>query len=179
VVGSREPGTRARVLLVGVLAPDEPVAEAIEAARIVPQLDLLITGDTRRVDPSLVNQAPENVTFLGFLRGEAFRRQLEDADIVLTLSTNETAAMRAAYEAVYAGRPLVVSASEERRRLFPYAVHVTNDAVSIAQGLREASERIAELYVAVPDALELQRSRLDEQLATFAPITAGDVRPRV
>ena len=169
-----EPGPRVRVLLVGVLAPDEPVAEAVEAARMSPSLDLYVTGDTRKLAHGIVQGAPSNVSFVGFLRGEAFRTELEKADIVLTLSTDETAAMRAAYEAVYAGRPLVVSASEERRRLFPYAIHVMNDAASIAAGLQEACERLAELYRAVPEALELQRTRLNEQLATFAPITAGD-----
>ena len=48
--------------------------------------------------------------------------------------------MRAAYEAVYAGRPLIISDSPERRDLFPHAIHVTNDAASIEQGLRLAVE---------------------------------------
>ena len=174
-VSKREPGPRARVLLVGVLAPDEPVAEAVEAARMSPSLDLHVTGDTRKLASGIVETAPSNVSFVGFLWGEAFREELEKADIVLTLSTNETAAMRAAYEAVYAGRPLVVSASEERKRLFPYAIHVMNDAASISAGLQEACERLAELNRAVPIALELQRTRLNEQLAAFAPITAGDL----
>lgn len=171
-VGGHEPGARTRVLLVGVLAPDEPVEEALEAARTLPDVEFFVTGDTRRLPGKVVQQAPANVQFLGFLRGEAFRRELEEADIVLTLSTDGTAAMRAAYEAVYAERPLVVSASEERRRLFPYAIHVENEPASIAEGVRQASERLGELYGLAPEALRLQRARLDEQLATFSPITA-------
>jgi glycosyltransferase involved in cell wall biosynthesis len=172
-IAGHERGARTRVLLVGVLAPDEPVEDALEAARILPDVEFFVTGDTRRLRAKLVQHAPDNVEFLGFLRGEAFRRQLEEADIVLTLSTDDTAAMRAAYEAVYAERPLVVSASEERRRLFPYAIHVQNDPVSIAEGVRQASERLGELYGLAPEALKLQRARLDEQLLTFSPITVG------
>lgn len=172
-VSSHEPRTKTRVLLVGVLAPDEPVKDALDAARMVPDVEFLVTGDTHKLPAKVVQEAPGNVRFLGFLRGEAFRRQLEDADVVLTLSTDVTAAMRAAYEAVYAQRPLVVSDSEERRRLFPYAIHVENDSAAIAEGVRQASERLAELYDFAPEALKLQRARLDEQLATFSAITAG------
>jgi glycosyltransferase involved in cell wall biosynthesis len=167
-------GGRTRVLLVGILATDEPVAEAVEAAGRLSDVDLFVTGDVRKLPRSIIDRAPENVHFTGFLRGEAFRRAIEEADFILTLTTNETAAMRAAYEAVYAGRPLIISDSPERRDLFPHAIHVTNDAASIEQGLRLAVENRAQLVALTTDASRLQYERLEAQLATLKSTLGGE-----
>jgi Glycosyl transferase 4-like domain len=163
---------RPRVLLVGILAPDEPLSEAVEAAGSVPEIDLLVTGDLRKVPERVRSLASDNVSFVGFLEGEHYRQALEEADVVLVLSDNPTAVMRSANEAVYAGRPLVVSDSELRRTLFPFAVLVGNDAVSIASGLREALERHAELVQSAPAAERLQHERWDDQIQTLTRLIA-------
>ena len=112
------------------------------------------------------------MSFVGFLEGDHYRQALEEADIVLVLSDNPTAVMRSANEAVYAGRPLVVSDSELRRTLFPFAVLVGNDAGSIASGLREALERHAELVQSAPAAERLQHERWDDQIQTLTRLIA-------
>jgi hypothetical protein len=163
---------RPRVLLVGILAPDEPLDHAVAAAGHMPEIDLFVTGDIRKVPEQLRSSAPENVSFVGFLEREDYRRSVEDADIILVLSDNPTAVMRAANEAVYAHRPLVVSDSEYRRVLFPHAVFVENDAESIASGVREALERHAELVASAPDAARVQHERWSRQLETLERLIA-------
>ena len=155
---------RPRILMVGILAPDEPLVYAVEAAARVPEVDLVVTGDLRKVPEHVRSSASDNVSFVGFLQGEEYRRALEEADIVLVLSDNPTAVMRSANEAVYAGRPLVVSDSELRRKLFPHAVLVENDAESIASGLREAVEEHVRLVESAPAAEKLQRERWERQM---------------
>ena len=155
---------RPRVLYIGRFSGDEPTSEVVDAARTVPEVDVCITGDLRKCPPEVRGTAPPNVTFTGFLRGEEYRRALEEADIVLVLTRHEQAVNRAAYEAVYAGRPLIVSARPAMVRCFPYAIAVGDDAASIAGGIRRAVGRHAELVEAVPSALALQTDRWDRQL---------------
>ena len=59
--------------------------------------------------PGLRDLAPPNVTFTGFLPSEEYERALLDADVIMTLTTEPSSIMRAAYEAVYARRPLIVT----------------------------------------------------------------------
>jgi glycosyltransferase involved in cell wall biosynthesis len=167
-------GTPPRVLFVGIYAPDEPVDQVIEAARRMPEVRMDITGDLRKRPPGLEEGAPDNVRFVGFLNGEDYRRAVEEADIVLTLTTFPTSVVRSGYEAVYAGRPLVVSDWPELRRVFPHAVHVANDADGIERGLREAVTRHADLVAAAPDARELQQRRWEAQLDTLRRRVAGE-----
>jgi glycosyltransferase involved in cell wall biosynthesis len=158
---------RPRILYIGRFAGDEPTAEVIVAAALAPELDFCITGDVRKCPRSLVAEAPPNVTFTGFLRDEAYSDEIGRANIVLVLTKRADAVNRAAYEAVYARRPLVVSASAVMRLLFPHAIHVRNDPRAIAAGLRSAVRGYESLVAATPAALAEQEARWLQQLSVL------------
>jgi glycosyltransferase involved in cell wall biosynthesis len=150
----KSPAARLRVLCVGRFARDEPVGAIIDAARLVPEMDLLLTGDVDACPPELRRAAPGNVTFVGFLDAPAYRQAVVDADAILTLTTEPASVMRAAYEAVYARRPLVVSDSPVDRALFPSAVQVLHTGEALAAGLR----RLAADYPSFQAAAEVARA---------------------
>jgi glycosyltransferase involved in cell wall biosynthesis len=153
------------VLFVAVFSGDEPVAEVVEAVRGVDCIRLRITGDTRRCAPELVEGAPDNVEFVGFLGPDEYRRVVEDAHIVLALTTEPTSVMRAAYEAVYARRPLVTSDWPRIRELFDHAVFVSNSADGIGRGLIRATQSYSDLVGASSSAFDEQTRRWDCQLS--------------
>jgi hypothetical protein len=172
---------RPRILAIGTFAPDEPTAAVIEAARMLPDFDFTLTGDPRRCAQDVRARAPRNVRFPGFLRGERYREALEQADVILSLTSRPQSVSRASYEAVYALRPLVSSDWPIARKLFPEAVHVDNDAASIAQGVRDAVARHHELTDRAQAALRRQQDRVNAQLAQVRRalnLPAADHPPR-
>jgi len=162
-VDSRPRSAALRVLCVGRLAPDEPSEAVIRAAALVPGCEFFVTGDVSRA-PELRDVAPPNVTFTGFLDPGAYGEALRAADVVMTLTTEPSSVMRAAYEAVYARKPVIVTDWPVGRELFPYAVHVGNDAESIAEGVRHADEGFAPLLRTTDEARDLQLERWEAQL---------------
>ncbi len=158
-----EPSRSLQVLCVGRLASDEPSEQVIEAARAVPDCTFLVTGDQSRA-PELVHLAPPNVTFVGFLGPDDYGRALRSADAVMTLTTEPSSVMRAAYEAVYAEQPLIVTDWPIGRSLFPYAIHVANSADSIASGVRRTRDAHAQLVERAPQARAEQLARWEAQL---------------
>lgn len=128
-------GIHASVLYVTVFQRDEPVLEVIGAARALPKVEFRITGDLTRAPKGIRRDAPSNVIFTGFLRGDEYARALQEADVVVALTTEPTSIMRAAYEAVHAQRPLVLSNWPALRETFSHAEFVSNDARGIAAGL--------------------------------------------
>ncbi|MGO9560957.1 MAG: glycosyltransferase [Acidimicrobiales bacterium] len=164
------PGIRPKVLFVCRFAGDEPVAEAIEAAKLAEGVDFLVTGRLEDLSPALREAAAPNVSFVGYLPSLQYRRLVEACDIVLTLTTESTSAMRAAYEAVYSGKVLVVSDWALDRALFPHAVHTANDARSIAASVEHAVASHAELQSHAARARQLQLERFDAQLAELATV---------
>jgi glycosyltransferase involved in cell wall biosynthesis len=152
-----------RFLCVGRLVPDEPFEEMIRAAGRVADCSFFVTGDVERV-PGLRDLATPNVTFTGFLPSEEYERALLNADVIITLTTEPSSIMRAAYEAVYARRPLIVTDWPLGRETFPYAVHVRNDAESIAEGIRQARDEIATLVALTDEARAVQLARWSTQI---------------
>jgi hypothetical protein len=167
-------GDPPRVLVLGGLASDEPLEETLAAARELPGVSFRITGDPRRCPPGVVESAPGNVQFTGYLRGQDYVKALADTDIVLTLTKRGEAVSRATYEAVYALRPVVTSQSELTEGLFPFALRVTNNTPSIAWGVRGAIARHSELAAAAPEARDLQLRRVKQQLIDLGVLLGLD-----
>lgn len=161
------PAGRPRVLFVAVFASDEPVEEVVEAARRRPGYDVVVTGDTARAPEGLVEASPPNVSFVGFLPQDRYLDLLAAADVVLALTTEPTSVMRAAYEAVWAGRPCVVSDWPVLRELFPEAVTTTNDAGAIAEALDAVMADHGTLRCKAGQARARQMERWESQLAAM------------
>lgn len=99
----------ATVVVAGSLDGNEPVAESLAAARLLPRFRFRFTGDQSRLPRGLVEGAPDNVTWTGYLRYPDFLAELVAADAVAVFSTDPGIMNRAAFEAVGLGRPLVLS----------------------------------------------------------------------
>jgi hypothetical protein len=162
-----------RVLVPGYFSHDEPIAEALAALRLLPGVVLDFCGSIDRLPPSLVAGAPSNALFHGRLAQDAYVRAIGRADVVLALTTQPESVMRVACEAVWHGRPLVVSDLPINRSLFPHAVHVANNAAAIAAGVGDALVRHAELRARAPQARALQEARWNEQRAALLSVLGG------
>jgi glycosyltransferase involved in cell wall biosynthesis len=157
------PSEPVTVLWVAIFAEDEPVAEVLDAARRLPDVHFMITGDVNRCPPRARATAPENVEFTGYWPAEAYRRLIERAQIMLVLTTERTSVPRAAFEAVEALRPLVLSDMDPLRSLFEDAVFCVNDGESIAEGVRQAIEQHSTLVEATARARQRQQQRWQHQ----------------
>jgi glycosyltransferase involved in cell wall biosynthesis len=174
------PGRRPKILLVSRFAGDEPVDEAVTAARLVPEFDLLVTGRLEDLPAALAADAAPNVSFVGFLPQGDYAALVAEADLVVALTTEPTSVMRCAYEAVYARKPLVISDWPLCRELFPFALPVANNSEAIATGLKAAIARLAELEGEADEALSVQMARWDSQLAALISalgLTQSQVEP--
>ncbi|WP_445148162.1 glycosyltransferase [Baekduia sp. Peel2402] len=138
------------VLWVGIFATDEPVAEVVGAARLLPDTRFVLTGDPARCPPDVRAAAPANVTFSGYRRGEDYRALVAAATIMMVLTTAPTSVPRGAFEAVAALRPLVLSDHPLLRTQFPEAVFADNTAAALAAATTQALARRAELNAAAP-----------------------------
>jgi glycosyltransferase involved in cell wall biosynthesis len=167
VAAPRPLAGRPVVLYVGIFADDEPAEAVAAAARELPEVDFWMTGDRRRCPPELAASAPANLRLTGFLGPAAFRDAIERADVMMTLTERPEAVNRAANEAVWAQRPLIVSDWPTLAEFFPRAVRVSNSPDSIAAGVSEALARHEELRAAAAPALEEQRRRWESQLASL------------
>ncbi|MDZ7675010.1 MAG: glycosyltransferase [Acidimicrobiales bacterium] len=163
-IRTRPPRRRPLFSFINTFASDEPTAEVVEAARLVPEVDVAITGRISRAPRELLDAPPDNVEFVGWLDAAGYEDLLVRSTAVVSLTTEPTSVMRSAYEAVYAGRPLVLTDTEVLRELFPDAVFTRNDPDALAHAVRDVLDRQRELDALAPGARRRQQERWDAQL---------------
>ncbi len=147
------------VLWVGIFATDEPVAEVVGAAGLLPGVRFVLTGDPDRCPPEVRAAAPPNVTFSGYRRGDDYRALVAEATIMMVLTTAPTSVPRGAFEAVAALRPLVLSDQPLLREQFPEAVFADHTAQALAEAVGEALAHRAALNAAAHTARDRDARR--------------------
>ena len=116
--------------------PDEPIREILAAASLRPQVCFVFTGRAEKLAPELRATAPANVLFTGFIARSDYVSLVRSASAVLALTTRNQTMQRAAWEAIYLGRPVMTTSWPVLRESFAKgAVFVANDAAAIAQGI--------------------------------------------
>jgi glycosyltransferase involved in cell wall biosynthesis len=165
--------------VINTFGGDEPIKTLLDAARCLPTIEWEITGDLRRSDPAEVASAPGNVRFLGYLNEHAYLQALTSCGGVLVLTTDRTSVPRSACEAVWAGRPLVLSASEATRDYFPHAIHVENTPSSVASGVERLVAEYGTRIELTANARVEQWNRWEDQLEALEELVGrapGDAR---
>jgi glycosyltransferase involved in cell wall biosynthesis len=132
---TRAPEGAAQVVFICTFAPDEPVLEVIEAARLLgPRVRLQITGNPSPLKRPL--ELPPHVTLTGFLDDESYEALLANADVLIDLTRMDNCLVCGAYEAVALQKPLVTSDTRALRRYFRKgAIYARHDPQSLADAI--------------------------------------------
>ncbi len=163
---------RPKVLYIGTFGGDEPIGDLVEAASLVPGADFVVTGDLAKAPPALAARAPGNVHLVGYLDQAHYRQALADADLVVSLTTEPTSVMRAACEAVWARRPLVVSDWPVLAEAFPAAVLAGPGPEGIASAIQRGIALNADLRAKADGARATQLQRWSTQLRVLERVLA-------
>jgi hypothetical protein len=84
--------------------------------------------------------------------------------------------MRSAYEATFAGRPLVISDVSAARSYFPHALRTHNDGASIAHALSDIRDDYEHWLLEAAFGRDTQSTRVDTQLKALRRVLEVDLR---
>jgi glycosyltransferase involved in cell wall biosynthesis len=128
--GASEDTDVATVVAICGWAPDEPLQSLVAAAAGRPWR-LVLTGSPRQA-----LDLPPHVELAGFLADDAYVARLRKAAAIVVLTTREDTLLSGAWEALAAGRPLVLSGTTALRETFGDGpAYVGDDPASIAAGI--------------------------------------------
>ncbi len=139
----KPPPRGATVLFVCSWATDEPYLEVIRAASLLdPSVRVFITGNSKGREREYGERLPPNVILTGYLDDDDYLSLLHASDVVVDLTTRENCLVCGAYEAVAAGKPLIVSDTVALRDWFSRGtLYTSNAAADIAAQIRRALEQ--------------------------------------
>lgn len=141
-------------------ANDEPIEQIVGAARLLPEITFFLTG---KPPSKVVDSAPANIKFPGFLPRSDFENLMSHAAIIGALTNRPYTMQRAGYEALELGTPLVTSSWADLRRYFGDAA-VYTDEVNSAESIASAIDRVLKRRPEYRDRMQsTQAAKLDEQ----------------
>ncbi len=146
-------GEAFKIAVVNIFAVDEPLMPILDAARLLPDVCFYVMGDTDLADPAVLQAAPPNVVFTGWLHSTEYWRRLQDSHAVMALTTYPHSLLAGATDSVAVGRPMILSEQPSLTAYFTGGVaFVDNTAESITAGIRHLRDHYSH-YVAEVTAL--------------------------
>lgn len=146
------------VLYICTFSEDEPYESVYEAASLIDdRIHIYVSGSYGKAGWN-PEATPSNLHLTGFIPEEAYFEMLNSVDAVMVLTSQDHCLVCGGYEAVAAGKPMILSDHQALRTYFSSgAVFVKNDSASIAGGI-EKSRLLHEEHVAEIETLrrELQ-----------------------
>lgn len=134
----RQIKSKCNILLISSFGIDEPVNECIEAMRLLDEDSVMyITGNYKRLNQNIVDSAPGNIIFTGFVPAEEYEKLLCSADIVMVLTTAEYCMLCGCYEALAVEKPLITSDKKVLKDYFSSAVFIDNTSKGISEAVME------------------------------------------
>ena len=143
------------VCYVCTYSQDEPYKEVFEAAKQNKKIKVYVTGDYKKVDIDPSNYP--HIQFAGFLSNKDYKRYLNNADLIMTLTTRENTMQRAGSEAISVGKPLITSDTKMLRSYFKNGtIFVASTSKGISDGINEAIKDFQKLKEGI---IKLQEER--------------------
>jgi len=134
------------VTLISTFSGDEPIELVLGAAEQLPEMSFFILGDTAYAPKSLIDGAPKNVTFTGYLSGDDYWNRLVSSQALMVLSTDRYSLSSGAVEGMALNKPLILSKQPALTNYFSKgAVFVENSVESIASGVEIVRDQVQDL----------------------------------
>ncbi len=166
---AEQPPLSQTVLMPASWYADEPWQDVLGAARLLPDVQFLLTGR-----PPAGVAAPANVRLTGYVSVEEYAQLVATATVVLALTTRDDTMQRAAYEAVAAGRPVVASGTRALRgHLSRGTVFTGGGADDLARAVRSALDGADRLAAEVVSMRAEHEERFARDLAAVRAAVAG------
>jgi len=132
-------------VLIATFAADEPVRAVFEAVR-ASNIELYVTGNHRKLDVATAESVSPNVRFTGFLSEGDYWKLLHSADAIIDLTLMDNCLVCGAYEALAAGKAMLLSANPASIELFGdsalYTDNTPNDVRRMLVQLRNERGRL-------------------------------------
>ena len=131
---------------VGTFGSDEPIDILTDAARQLPHIKFHILGDPGLAPRELIENAPDNVNFPGYLLKDEYWGLLSRSRAVIVLTTHSFSLSGAAQDGFHIQKPVILSDQPTLRLFFKkgtvFVEHTTESMVEAIQTLLENEETL-------------------------------------
>ena len=131
---------------------DEPYENILVAAKMMPHVNIYMTGNYKKLKNNIIDKKPDNVIFTGYLSDEDYWKTLCSANLIIDLTNRDNCLVCGAYEAAAIEKPMILSDTKTLRKYFSKGyVFTTNSPADIVNSVNYARSHIEELTRSITD----------------------------
>lgn len=166
---------RFSVTVINTFAPDEPLDPIFGAARKFPEVPFFILGDISQADNGLLDAAPQNIVFTGYLHGDDYWNRLYSSRAVIALTTAQYSLLSGAIEAMALGKPPILSRRQALTEYFTKGtIFVDHTAESIVAGISELQQNRDRLTQEISELNIEKRDRWESVVQELLTLIKGE-----
>jgi glycosyltransferase involved in cell wall biosynthesis len=170
-----EKNDKFKVAVISSFAPDEPLAEILDAATAMSGIQFYITGDKSKAAEHLLGNEINNIIFTGFLDYNDYISLLQGVNAIMVLTKRNKTMLAGAYEALALEKPLITSDWPPLRRYFyKGTVHVDNSPKEIQEAIENVRKRSEEMTKDISDLRIEKTNEWDKKFITFKYFLEND-----
>lgn len=147
---------------------DEPVNALIEAARLLPKVNFVITGNTGKMEKNFhikKSKTPDNVFFTGWLTHDEYYYFLHESDILIGLTIYDDIQMSVSNEGLAAEKVMILSDKAALREIYKDgAMYTKNDSLSIKNAIELALANREDFSEKIKIVKEQKQNRYRQQI---------------
>ncbi|MBN1487733.1 MAG: glycosyltransferase [Anaerolineae bacterium] len=131
------------IVMISTASYDEPIDQVMSAIAKLPDINLYITGNYARAHQHVIDNAPPNVHFTGYLPDDEFYGMLTTASAVMCLTTENHTMQSGASEALWLSKPIITSDWPILREYFNQGtLHVDNTTAGIYRAMVQMRDNL-------------------------------------
>jgi hypothetical protein len=116
-------------LVVASWFEDEPLEQIFEAARLLPNIKIFVSGLPKKEYSGLINTKPDNIHITNYLSDADFYTLMYQCDFVVAITTDSATLVCGGYEAITLSKPLLTGNSISLRNYFDDSAIYTDSSV--------------------------------------------------
>jgi glycosyltransferase involved in cell wall biosynthesis len=166
-----------KAVVICSFAPDEPIVEVVDAAKILPEVTFYLTGDNSQAKWLNKESASSNVIFTGYLNKEDYFSLLREADTIVVLTKRDNTMLSGAYEAVALCKPLITSNWPVLKNYFDRGtIHVNNDSEEIKNAIMTVMIKGSQLEKEIKQLKEIRTKEWNNQFINFKALLSDNAK---
>lgn len=117
---------------------DEPIGAVWEAAKLMRDVSIYVTGNYLKLPKTYLDNVPVNIKLQGYIPIDEYFSLIKSVTAVMVLTTRSNTMQRGGYEALSLEQPIITSDWDILRESFgDGAIYIDNTAQSIASAVQE------------------------------------------
>lgn len=160
-----ESAAKPKIFMVNRFANDDAWQEVVNAAKLMPEAMVFITGNDKKISQEIIKTFPSNVALTGYLPHAQFIKLMDGCDVVLALTKRKDTVLWSVREIMALQKPFVTTDSDVIRHYYgSVGIFTNHETADLKSKIEQALNSQNEVKEKIKSFLEKDKIRFERDI---------------